>query len=376
MAKNVSMQQNGVASAMSAIDKLRTQVVGGGSCTWIPEDSTRQRGIVITQNGTYEASSYSAQSFSQVVVNVPVNEGGGSGGSGGSGAVIGRLPDGNDYQFDVDENGDIVQTKVPTSIRVTTPPNKVDYTEGETYDFAGIVVTAYDGNGESMGEVPFEELVFDPTIAVYGGDENEHLFTSELQTSVEQPIRTYGTAMVKGSRQSGNLHQTFEYGASAANGAFMIVRHCGNETTQYGEHTGLSAAFVSREPGTVGTWYERRDWGYVQNGDDNEVVIEQGTANQFTYDGKTVYWSNGFGVTVEAHVDEANPRVDDRYMSEFTKEDAWTIAYGTDISQTAGSGVTISWPIPDSVTLTTTLHLNVTKNPYDGGWSGSGGGSF
>lgn len=166
MAKNASIQENGVAEAMTAINKLRTNLIGGGSCNWVPEDETLQREIIIRENGTYNASTYDVNSFSRVVVAVTQD-------SGNGGSVIGRMPDGNEYEFTVDDGGEIVTTKLPSSIAVTTLPSKLSYNDGDAIDFTGLVVTAFDGNGESMGEVPFNELVFPVTTAtsISSGDD-------------------------------------------------------------------------------------------------------------------------------------------------------------------------------------------------------------
>lgn len=54
---------------------------------------------------------------------------------------------------------------VPASISVTTPPTKLEYDDGETIDFSGIEVTAYDQLGTSLGIVPSNELEFPVTVA-------------------------------------------------------------------------------------------------------------------------------------------------------------------------------------------------------------------
>lgn len=62
-------------------------------------------------------------------------------------------------------------------IRVVTPPAKTLYSEGDTIDFTGIVVKAYEKDGSYVtgyadGVIPFSELRFPVTVAHYeeGGE--------------------------------------------------------------------------------------------------------------------------------------------------------------------------------------------------------------
>ena len=55
--------------------------------------------------------------------------------------------DGNDYAIGVDPNGDVYATKVPSRIRITHPPDKTTYQQGETYDWTGLIVMAEYGDG-------------------------------------------------------------------------------------------------------------------------------------------------------------------------------------------------------------------------------------
>ncbi len=51
------------------------------------------------------------------------------------------------------------------SIAVTTMPSKLEYEPGDIINFSGIVVTGYDEDGNVVGEIPFNELIFPyPTI--------------------------------------------------------------------------------------------------------------------------------------------------------------------------------------------------------------------
>lgn len=137
------------------LDKLRTSGVGGDSITWVPDADTRCAQLKVTANGSYAASDRNVYGFDYVPVSVPGT------------SVTGKDPEtGNEKQVTVDpETGEIVETVIPSEIRVTTPPTKTTYTHGETINYSGIVVHAYSADGEDMGEVPFSELVFPVTKA-------------------------------------------------------------------------------------------------------------------------------------------------------------------------------------------------------------------
>ena len=62
---------------------------------------------------------------------------------------------------------------LPVRIAVTTPPTKTEYNDGEWIDFSGMVVTAYDENGDVWtnaeypdGTIPFNELDITPRKAI------------------------------------------------------------------------------------------------------------------------------------------------------------------------------------------------------------------
>lgn len=156
MAQRAIIDINGsVAPFDASLDKIRTPGIGAGSVTWVPDKDTRCTSLRVTANGTYNAAQRGDYGYDYVTVSVPGT------------SVTGRDPDtGEEVEVKVDpETGDIVKTVLPVEIRVTTPPTKTTYTDGETIDYSGIVVHAYSATGTDMGEVPFSELVFPVTIA-------------------------------------------------------------------------------------------------------------------------------------------------------------------------------------------------------------------
>lgn len=164
MSKDITIQINGVANNFDGVEEVKTNQFGGGSITWVPEDETQLATLTVTKNGSYTAEDAGVYGFSTVIVNVPA----------APSSITGRDTDGNDYTVTVDDNGYIVETLTASSIQVTTPPTTLDYTDGDTIDFTGIVVKAYDGEenlfdvtGYAGGVVPVGELQFPVTVAVY-----------------------------------------------------------------------------------------------------------------------------------------------------------------------------------------------------------------
>lgn len=153
MSKNISIQEGGIGKQLT-VDKLKINLVGGGTCLWVPEDGTRLTAKTISEDGTYNASDEGYYGYSQVTVH-------------GIGRATGKDPQtGEEKTVTTDPNtGELVETTVPVEIRITTPPTKTTYTHGETIDYSGIVVHAYSSTGQDMGVVPFGELVFPETTA-------------------------------------------------------------------------------------------------------------------------------------------------------------------------------------------------------------------
>lgn len=153
MSENIIIQEGGVGKQL-AVDKLRTDQVGGGSCLWVPEDEVQLGTKSVSKNGTYVARNDGYYGYSQFSVS-------------GVGTATGRDPvTGQEKMVTVDpETGDLVETVLPVEIRVTAPPTKTEYQSGETINISGMVVKAYGANGDEMQVVPIGEITINPTVA-------------------------------------------------------------------------------------------------------------------------------------------------------------------------------------------------------------------
>ena len=172
MAKDIIIQNNGVAVTYTGAKKIKTRKSTGGTLYWLPEGEQPTGTITITENGTYKAEDANLYAFSQAIVNVqkaPTN-------------ISGKGQDGNEYNVTIDpETGEIVETEIPSAIQIEIPPLKNSYTEDEPIDLTGIVVKLIDGNGNVFtdethpdGTIPLSELSPVPATAHASGGEHEY----------------------------------------------------------------------------------------------------------------------------------------------------------------------------------------------------------
>lgn len=124
---------------------LKANLQGGGTCLWIPRMDVELKNKYISKSGTYTAKADDCYGFDQITVS-------------GVDVEITQDEDGDDVERTTD-GGEVTETKLPSYIRVTVMPSKLDYTVGETIDYTGLVVHAYTKSGIDMGVVPFNELI-------------------------------------------------------------------------------------------------------------------------------------------------------------------------------------------------------------------------
>lgn len=159
MSKNINIQEGGIAKQLTA-NKLKTNLVGGGTCLWVPEDETILGTKTVTENGTYKASDDGYYGYSEVTVS-------------GIGSVTGTDPTtGEDTTVTTGPTGELETTVLPHSIKVETPPTVTTYADGATIDFSGMVVKAYLKSGgvwsdaaHPNGIIPISELMLPVTTA-------------------------------------------------------------------------------------------------------------------------------------------------------------------------------------------------------------------
>lgn len=212
MSKSIIIQEGGLGKQLTA-DKLRTNLVGGGSCLWVPEDDTRLGTKYISANGTYKASDDGYYGYSQVTVS-------------GVGTATGKDGDGDQAQTTTDPTtGDLVTEKLIERIAITTPPTTTEYHKNDTINFSGLVVHGYSSTGRDLGVIPINELAFPVTTAT-GSD--EWSATSDITPSPVTFTRGGGHVII--SNDGGTTRRDFDFQVSPAE-VGIINYEIGNNLT-------------------------------------------------------------------------------------------------------------------------------------------------
>ena len=344
MSKNIVIQEGGVGKQLTA-DKLKTNLVGGGTCLWVPEDETQLGTKYISENGTYKASDDGYYGYSEVTVS-------------GVGTVTGKDSDGDDATVTTDpETGEIIITKLPYSISVVTPPTKTVYTNGETIDFSGMVVKGYLKSGDLWtdsshpnGVIPISELTLPVTTADIGSASGARA-SSEL---IPEGFEFGGSGRITAYKG--------EYGA----GLKRIVTYTAEAVTLgWPSQRNTKGIAASSSPGSYSEHTSNPDGTSRDN---------TGSMNKsYTYNDKTVYygsWSSGWGFssyTIENVAPNATDVIED-YNGGLI---AWTMIYG-DI--TPGGQVIPVQYMSGEKTLESSFTITVTPSaPGYGGDEGENG---
>ena len=333
MSKNITIQEGGVGKQLT-IDKIKTDLVGGGTCLWVPEDEIILGTKSISSNGNYSASADGLTGFSQVYVNVAVGTATGTDGDGDE-AVAYTDPD----------TGELVVEKVPSSIEVITPPTNPYgiYKNGQTISTNGMVVKAYLETGEEYGIVPNGEITIFPTTAVYDGSTDYGEATSDVPNTFPQPI-PYGSSIElhTNSREYSN-YQVISGG---------LCTFVWEDTGRYNQYLYVIA---SEHPFTRTTTYYQKDR--------DPYTVESEVTKSYTYNGETVYYyaaalpgygHSGPGQEIHTNSGDYN-----------TSTTAWAIVYGEKTGLGSHQTINVSWPRPlDGKVLETTFEIRVAPPIY------------
>lgn len=304
MNKNIIIQEGGTGKQMS-VSKLKTNMVGGGTCLWVPEDEASLGTKSITSNGTYNASDDGKYGYSQVTVNVsggpgsatpsgtPSTGGGGTPSSGGDdpspggpgSGVVGTDPStGNDYFIGVDSGGNLVTTPLPSILEMTTNPTKMDYDNGDPIDTSGAVVVAKNADGSTWtspeypdGIIPLSELELSTNTAEIDEDDTITATTdSGLDAgSFGSSVSVCNAISFEYDQTNADIHHNIIF-----TGTFICVLNT-EKTTQF-----ICAGSDSN------SGYARNKITTYDGGQNVETESEfYKNSSTFTFDGKTVYYS-------------------------------------------------------------------------------------
>lgn len=325
MSENIAIEVGGRARNFTA-DKIRVQQQDSEALALlVPESSVPLDSLDADVNATYVAADQGLFGYDVVEVNVPGYAGGGG-----------------DTIIEPDEDGDLIERDLATSIRIRTLPAKLVYSDGETIDTFLMSVAAYGADGQPWeltnasgsevkyfnGAIPDAEWSIDPTVADASKAEGGAVSNfEELQDCMPIPYAS----------------QVLSYWSYDSYGE------------KYPQYRGGPA-------GSVATCY----WEDSAN---NRVHVVWATADytassfHFTHNGKTV----AYGKRVLIGNSHASPQVTPN-KSAYAEEIAWTMIYGTLVS--GAQTITVSWPrYGDGKVLTTSFEITV----QDDGFSGSSG---
>lgn len=137
---------------------LKTNLQGGGTCLWVPEDEVNLESKYVEHSGTYRASADNCYGYSQITVS-------------GVDVEITQDEDGDDVA-EITDGGETREEKLPSEIRIEREPDFVGpYGDRAYISFTGLVVKAYTESGRLWtnenhpnGIIPISELTFPITV--------------------------------------------------------------------------------------------------------------------------------------------------------------------------------------------------------------------
>lgn len=238
----------------------------------------------------------------------------------------------------------LVWENKPVALQIISPPTKLDYHDGETIEYNGLVVRALLPTGQPWedeyhpgGIIPIAELTLTETEAdIEKTSEEKRKVCSDFgQGKWPQPI-----SCVTGElRNTSSPYSLIQYDGCIAvlvgdDNNYVDVRLCCTDTP------GTRAYF---DPGT-GTYPWYFDVSYT-----------------YTHNGKTVYYTGGSsGLT-----HDIIPGVNRRYTETIdgglsTAQAAWTLVYGESVYDEGQQVIPISWRYSDDVVLTTSFEITVS----------------
>jgi hypothetical protein len=269
-----------------------------------------------------DASQYGYYGFSEVTVNVK------------GGATIGRGDDGKEHYVDVDDDGKIRDTIVPTSIGITKPATNLTYGNGAYIVFDGTVValnadgTAWTSNSNyPSGIIPNNELTLSDTVA----DINKVVHADD-----DYPTGAFYVS-------DGSLFTVNWQSDDGDN--YVIVPPLVKIVSMYNGSGDQNIVCISNDPFTC--VYQKYRGG--------SVVIE-GTVNavQYQYNGQTYYYTNS-----RWHDPAPVVTIQSNSYTDLIP-DAFAAAINGRAVGENGQPITLSWARPgDGEVLKTTYYISV-----------------
>lgn len=306
---------------------LKTNLQGGGTCLWVPEDEVNLDTKYVDHSGTYPASADDCYGYSQITVtNVDVE--------------ITQDEDGDDVAK-ITDGDTVIIPKLPSSIVIDVLPNKLIYYEDQLIDYTGMVVKAYTKSGQLWtdashpnGIIPISKLTLPVTIA--HADQGRGA-SSDLDTgSFTQPIPLSGSVTFASySDSSRRIRNQFTW-TPIGNAAMVIMRNSLEQTI-----------ILTASPEASDSLLETYTYTNTVTGEQRKQFFTTFPNNQYTYDGKTVYYTRAnIAHSTSVYDPLISPAIDwyGQIGSEYEAKAAWTAVYGEISGET--QEVPVQWNRP------------------------------
>lgn len=263
----------------------------------------------------------------------------------------------------------------PSSMRVTVPPTKLAYYDGERIDYSGIIAVLYNSDGSEFstdwypnGVIPFGELIFPQERAGNGNPIGIPSWQAAsdlaLPSEWEQPITAYG-GMHRMRHASYHGVRVDEYWIPIGNTAILItwntdrsIRYCIASDT-YGDAVVVET--VSTDEST---------------GESTTVTSYLSAYLSYTHNEKTVYWSEDTNTAFNFQYEVIEPQVGGKTQFPGDKG-AWTAIFGERSNVQHSESVEVQWRDQNGGDiLSDAFGIDVIRRPFIGDSASSGGGEF
>lgn len=337
MSANTSITEGGKGYPFGPVKCLMVEGDDGEFYPWYPEADRTLDSLSVDKNGIYRASDRGVYGWNHVSVNVPQTD-----------RVTGRDPEtGEEKTVTVDpETGELVETVVPVEIRITTPPTKTVYNDGDAIEYGGMVVKAYLKSGGLYGTIPTGDLTLPVTTARYS-EGSEGSATSDVVGNLSQPIAFGGACTITRYYEEYTLWNN------------RVIVTSGSVRSIGYEHSGIMDIYLlSNSPFSIEYHNvdQRKPTPTNPNPPIEDVVIGTQSGSGREIHGKTVYVA-----TISANFTSGNPTIDiPTYNTQPNNNDFYTIVYG-DITSGSTQNIPVQWTRPgDGAVLETSFNINVT----------------
>ncbi len=232
---------------------------------------------------------------------------------------------------------------IPARIRVTNPPDKLEYNDGDEIDFTGLVVCAYSSlttrtpfirqewEGPRHNQIPFDELSFPVTVAEGSGDIR---YSNTEVIFVIAPIVMF-SGFVYYRTNDYNPGETYEE-RWTGHGAFMSF------ISLHRDLNDICRINASSDPDAYIELYHEWPADYGKASERLTTRLNR----SYTKDGKTVYYSYSGAFSLPISAERAQQCVTDTWQRPYyvSKADvAWAMIYGELSSESTTVTIPVQW---------------------------------